>query len=45
MKRIPKGFSEDGAVWVRNRNFALKIHALFEADAFCGLHNDKYTKY
>ena len=25
--------------------FNMKIHASFAADAFCRLHNDKYTKY
>ena len=45
IKRISQGFSEDDAVWVRERYFALKIYASIAANAFCRLHNDKYEKF
>jgi len=30
---------------IRHRYFEFKIYASIVTDAFCGLHNDKYTKY
>ena len=45
IKRISQTFSGDDAVGIRCGYFDLKIPALIMNSAFCGLHNDKYTKF
>jgi len=42
---LSQGFLEDDTVWPDAGFFDLKIHASIAADAFCRLHNDKYTKF
>jgi hypothetical protein len=40
-----QGFLQDDTVSSDMEVFNLKIRASMVANAFCGLHNDKYTKY
>jgi hypothetical protein len=42
---MTQGFFKGDTVWSDIGFFDLKIYASIVANAFCGLHNDKYTKY